>query len=103
MNENLAMLLDGLAEQVGSESLHLAFLAIIGGANIACGVVGWLLLRAIRRNDDDQKKMGCEIARVDGKVDANDRRHGYEISDLKIAVAPLFSKAGVEQPDYPTR
>ena len=47
--------------------------------------------------------MAAAIEALEGKVEANDRRHGYEISDIKIEVAPLFTKAGLEQPKYPSR
>lgn len=106
MNYGLYMFFDGgngISDQLRNESLHLAFLAFAGGIGIVSSVLSWLLRRDIKRGDDDKKAMAADIVRVDGKVDANDRRHGYEISDIKVAVAPLFTKAGLEQPNYPSR
>ena len=104
MNAALVLLLDGdLASQARGETLHLAFLAFAGGAALVSGAVSWLLRRDLKRRDDDQATVQGDIKRVGDKVDANDRRHGYEIADIKIAVAPLFTKAGLDQPDYPSR
>lgn len=101
----MAMLLDtgDLAAQVRGEAIHLTFLAIVGGFNLVLIVVGFLLRRDLRRSDEDKEAMAAEIIRVDNKVDALDHRHGYEISDIRTAVAPLFSRVGIDQPVYPSR
>ena len=105
MNEYLCMLIapDDLAAQARGEFLHLAFLAVVGGVGVVSSVLGWLLRRDIKRGDADKAALASEIERVDGKVDALDRRHGYEISDTRIAVAPLFNAHGIDQPNYPSR
>lgn len=97
MHDYFATLFDGsLADQARSESVHLAFLAIAGLCSLATAVISYLLRRDIKRSDE-------ATAKLEKTVDDLSRRHGYEISDIKIAVAPLFTKAGLEQPDYPSR
>jgi hypothetical protein len=114
----VGMLLDSAGDQVQSESIHLAFLAIVGGASIICsavvGAISFLLRRDLKRSEDAKRafeesvnksfaELKFQHAALDEELDKLDHRHGCEISDVKIAVAPLFTKAGIDQPNYPTR
>ena len=103
MHENLGMFLDGLGDQVRDESIHLAFLAFVGGVGIVASILGWLLRRDIKRSDEDQKALATAIVGLEKKVDANKDRTGYEISDTRLAVERLFAKLGYDQPKYPSR
>jgi hypothetical protein len=105
VNDAIFMLLDGggVGDQLRSESVHLAFVAFVGGIGILSSILSWLLRRDLKRRDDDSAKTDFKIACLDEKLDNYDRRHGCEISDIKIAVAPLFVKAELPSPNYPTR
>ena len=109
MNGMLAtLLLDGdTASQVRSESIHLAFLAIAGGGSLVLSsftaVISWFVRNALKRSEADKAAIAGAVVELGKKVDANKDRHGYEIADTRIAVAPLFAKAGLDQPNYPSR
>lgn len=103
MNEYLGMLLDADPPQWGTETLHLALLAFAGILSTASCVIGWFLRRDLKRNDDDKEKMVANIKEVGIAVDCLKDKHGSEISDTRIAIAPLFDRAGLQQPNYPSR
>ena len=92
-----------LGDDARREGLHLAFLAISAGCSLVMGVIGFLLRRDLQRSDEDREAMAAAIKALEEKVDSNKDRHGYEISDIRIAVAPLFTKAELDQPNYPSR
>lgn len=103
MNALPGMFLDGVGNQVRDESIHLAFLAVMGGIGIFSSILTWLLRRDLKRRDDDAVKMDLKVCAIEEKVDTNDRRHGSEIGDLRLKIVPLFIKAGIEPPNYPSR
>lgn len=104
MDAQFTMLLDGdLASQVRGEGIHLASMAIASGVGIVLSILTWLLRRDLKRRDDDTDAMANGILELGKKMDANKERHGYEISDIKIAVAPLFPACKLPPPEYPSR
>ena len=103
MNAIFATVLDGVGDQVRDEGIHLAFLAFVGGVGIVSGILTWLLRRDLKRRDDDAVKMDLKVTAIDETVAANDRRHGYELTDIKIVVCLLCQKVGLEQPKWTSR
>jgi hypothetical protein len=103
VNAIFAAALDSVSDQIRDEGIHLAFLAFVGGASCVSGLIGWLLRNDLKRRDEERAKILLSISVLDETLDKLDHRHGCEIGDIKIAVAPLFTKAGIDQPNYPTR
>lgn len=103
VNALLGTVIDSVGDQIRDEGIHLAFMAFVGGATCVSGIIGYLLRRDLKRRDEDRAKLALSVAVLDETVNKLDHRHGCEISDIKIAVAPLFTKAGIDQPNYPTR
>lgn len=115
MNEYFGMLAHSIASwvstgdandltgQLQGEALHLAFLAVVGGVSVVSSIIGVLLRRDIKRSDVEKAAMAAAIVKLDEKVDSHKERHGSEIADTRIAIAPLFTKVGLDQPNYPSR
>ena len=103
MNVISGLVLDGVDDQFRNEIVHLAFLAVVGGIGIFSSVLTWLLRRDLKRRDDDACKMDLKVTAIEERVDSNDRRHGSELGDIRLKIVPLFIKAGIEPPNYPSR
>lgn len=91
--------MNGALDQVRSEFIHLAFVAVGGGFSLLSVIVAFLLRRDIQRSDEERAVLREKCESVHGQVEAQSR----EIGDLRVAVAPLFASAGLPQPEYPAR
>ena len=93
-----------LAPEAGGDIvLHIASVVVMAAMGIVVSVLGFLIRRDINRTDKDQAAMAAEILELRKTIEANDRRHGYEINDTRRPIDFLYSKAGIEPPEYPSR
>lgn len=100
--------MNDIGNQLRSESLHFAFLAVMGGVSFATAIIGWLIRRDIRRSEKDAAERGLAFAVLQESFDDHKRRSGLEISDLKQRVGILAAQVKhdipeVEIPQWPTR
>lgn len=103
-----------IGNQLQGESIHLAFLAVVGGVSCITGAIGVLLRRDLKRADLDKEAMANGIVELGKKLDAVEDRiresisdlkdkHGSEIQDTRTKINTLYIKLGHEEPDYPSR
>ena len=102
------MFLDGIVDQLQGESLHLAFLALVGGVSTAAAVIGWLIRRDTRRTDAERAQDRLRIEALSERLDDHVRRSGFETSDIKnnlnVLVAELrYDNPKLTIPQWPSR
>lgn len=94
--------------QLRDESVHLAFLAIVGGVGVATACLGWLIRRDICRAEKDSAERGLAITALKEEFTEHVRRNGLEISDVKQRVAVLAAQVKrdipeIDIPSWPSR
>lgn len=94
---------ESLATQLQGESVHLAFLAVVGVLTGVSTLINFLLRRELAHAEKEKDAMRADLDKLEAKYEELREKHGYEIQDSRLAVATLFNELKLQQPQYPSR
>jgi hypothetical protein len=86
-----------------SDPIHFAIDILLGVGTIAATLISVYVAYVLNRRETDREVLQNTAQRNEDRLNNLERRHGSEIADTRIAVAPLFDRAGLPQPQYPSR